>query len=182
MKVINLKKQQKNSRFCSFVLFTKVTKPHEKPWKGKHSSHFFVSQHFFLELRMRPKVHSSWPANRRRIWFFICCCNTSRTNLNFKENRSSLSPMTAKICFKIENHGSTISNQLNFQSEIDKHWSHQLYLTSIFSNFHQLARLKVCLKMVLNCIALVIQLINIMTMAVIMMSKSYKKIIIIHGI
>ena len=39
--VINLKKQPKNSRFYSLVLFTK---PDKKPWKRKHSSHCFVSQ------------------------------------------------------------------------------------------------------------------------------------------
>ena len=44
MKVVNLKKQAKNTRFYSLVLFTK---PHEKPWKRKHSSNCFVSQHFF---------------------------------------------------------------------------------------------------------------------------------------
>ena len=44
MKVIDLKKQAKNSRFYSLVSFTR---PHEKPWKRKHSSDCFVSQHFF---------------------------------------------------------------------------------------------------------------------------------------
>ena len=44
MKVIDLKKQAKNSRFYSLVSFTR---PHEKPWKRKHSSNCFVSQHFF---------------------------------------------------------------------------------------------------------------------------------------
>ena len=44
MKVIYLKKQPKNSGIYSLVSFTK---PHEMPWKRKHSSHCFFSQHFF---------------------------------------------------------------------------------------------------------------------------------------
>ena len=45
MKVIDVKKQAwaKNS-FYSLISFTR---PHEKPWKRKHSSNCFVSQHFF---------------------------------------------------------------------------------------------------------------------------------------
>ena len=55
MKVINLKKQAKNSRFYSLVLFTR---PHEKPWKRKHSSNCFVSQHFF-----------TWGWDQKSIYF-----------------------------------------------------------------------------------------------------------------
>ena len=44
MKVIDLNKQPKISRLYLLVLFTK---PHEMPWTRKHSSHCFVSQHFF---------------------------------------------------------------------------------------------------------------------------------------
>ena len=54
------------------------------------------------------------------------------------------------------NHWSTISHHChlwNFQLEIDKHWS-WLYFTSMFSNNNRITRLKVRLKLGLNCIAL----------------------------
>ena len=44
-----------------------------------------------------------------------------------------------------------MSPQLSFQSEIDKLWS-WFYFTTIFSDYDQIARLKVLFKVVLNCI------------------------------
>ena len=47
MEVINLMKQAKNSKFYSLVSFTR---PHEKPWKRKHSFHQAVAQGTFVSL------------------------------------------------------------------------------------------------------------------------------------
>ena len=60
MKVIYLRKQTKNSRIYSLVLFrTTFTKPHEKPWK-ECINPIALSPKLdstFLHLRVRPKFH-----------------------------------------------------------------------------------------------------------------------------
>ena len=116
MKVIYLKKQAKNSRFYSLVSFTR---PHEKPWKRKHSS----NSPTFLHLRMRPKAHRLGEENNffYMLWQYKLDKNFY---LTFEKNWSLLSSMTAKICFKIlmkslVDHFS----QQSFESEIDKLWS-----------------------------------------------------------
>ena len=91
VKVIDLKKQPKNSRFYSLVLFIKS---HEKPWKKAFIPRLCLPT--FHHLRMRPKVHCFWPAIRRRIWFFYMLWQyklDKNFNLTFEESRSLLSSM-----------------------------------------------------------------------------------------
>ena len=84
MKVINLKKQPKNSKFYSLVSFTKAP---EKPWKRKHSSDCFVGIIWllclptFLHSRMRPKV-TILICNEKKNQIFICCGNISWINIS----------------------------------------------------------------------------------------------------
>ena len=141
MKVINLMKQAKNSKFYSLVSFTR---PHEKPWKRKHSSHQAVAQgtwfvSLFLHICDSKKKH--WHARIARIaktfdkiWYLwplpTSHCFVSQDcltwgwdqksinfdlqfymlwqykldknfDLTFREKRSLLSSMNAKICFKM---------------------------------------------------------------------------------
>ena len=103
MKVIYLKKQAKNARFNSLVLFTR---PHEKPRKRKHSSNFFVSQHFFTWEWDQKSIyfHLQWEEESdflhavAAVWQYKLDKNF---DLTFEENRSLLSSMAAKICLKM---------------------------------------------------------------------------------
>ena len=81
--------QQRIQEAYSLVLFIK---PHEKPWKRKHSSNWFVSHHFF-----------SWGWNQEFIDFDLQLDEESDFlhDVALQENRALLSSMTAKICFKM---------------------------------------------------------------------------------
>ena len=132
MKVIYLMKQPKKSRFYSLVSFTK---PQEKPWKRKYSSHCFVSQHFL-----------TWGWDQNFVIFLLWQYKLDKNfNLTFEKNRSLLSPMSqwlpkyASKCWW--NHNFTSSSQQRFQSEIDKHWN-WFYFTTIFLNYNWITRLK----------------------------------------
>ena len=87
--------------------------------------------------------------------------------LTFEENRSFLYSMTAKICFKMLMKSrldlfpsSQSSIWVYIDSEIDKHqyWFQDwqtlklALFTTFFFYYNQIAKLKVCLKVVLNCI------------------------------
>ena len=96
MKVIHLRKQTKNSRIYSLVLFsTMFTKPHEKPWK-ECINPIALSPKLdstFLHLRVRPKIYCFWSAIKRRIWFFTYCCklacNTSWATISNKLSKTT---------------------------------------------------------------------------------------------
>ena len=118
----------------------------------KHSLHWFVSQHFFswqlgqkfwvviFDLQLEEEsdfLHAVVIQAGQKFQFSLC------------KNRSFLSSMTAKICFKmlmksLVNHFPS----MEFQSEIDKH------LSWFFTNYYGIVRLKVLLKLVLYCIDL----------------------------
>ena len=99
MKVINLKKQPKKSRFYSLVQFTK---PHERPWKRKHSSHCFVSQHFFTWGWDQISINFNLQWKEESDFLYAVAKQAGQKFLsNLVENRSLLSSMTAKICIKM---------------------------------------------------------------------------------
>ena len=98
MMVIDLKKQAKNS-------LVSLTRPHEnlKPWKGKHSSDYIVSQHFYTwEWDQKPIMidfHLQWEEESDflpcdMLWQYML---DKKFDLTFEEKRSLLSSMTAKI-------------------------------------------------------------------------------------
>ena len=78
MKVTGLKKQPKNSRFYSLVLFTKP----QKTWNIKHSSHCFVCQHFFTKGWDQTWKFIFLICNKKKNQIFTCCCNTSWTKIS----------------------------------------------------------------------------------------------------
>ena len=89
--------------FSALVLFTR---PHEKPWKRKHSSNCFVSQHSFTWGWDQKSIYFDlhWFCNEKQnqIFYMLWQYKLDKNfNLTFDENRSLLSSMAAKICFKM---------------------------------------------------------------------------------
>ena len=106
MKIINLKKQAKNSRFCSLALLLLFTRPHEKPWKRKHSwhTHLIALSPNISSLENEAKSPSILICNEKKnqIFYMLWQYKLDKNfDLTFEENRSLLSSMTAKICFKM---------------------------------------------------------------------------------
>ena len=152
--VINLKKQTKNSRFYSLVFFTK---PHEKPWKRKHLSNCFVSQHFF-----------TWGWDQKSIYFDLQSEEESYVlhAVAIQAGQKFLSNLWRKQILDVFNNCQDMLQNVDdittlpfpvnwvFNQRLTniEHWS-WFYFTNIFVNNNGIARLKVHLKVVLNCMA-----------------------------
>ena len=138
--IINLKKQPKNSRFFHWYCLQRYMKSHEKESIHPISLSCNVSQHFF-----------NWELNQKFIIFDLQLEEESDMN------RSLLSSMPAKICFKmlikwLINHSvNKVFNQRLSNNEVGLFHNN-------FLNNNWIARFKVCLKLVLNCIDLNIDL------------------------
>ena len=153
MKVIDLKKQPKNSRFYSLVSFTK---PHEKPWKRKHSFHCFVSQHFFTWGWDQCSPHPHLQIGEE-CWFFIAVAVQAGQKFQSNLWRKQISLIFNDCQDMLENVDEIIMISLSFpvirvfnrrlrDIEVGLFYNH-------FLNDNRIARLKVLLKLVLNHIA-----------------------------
>ena len=149
MIIIYLKKQPKNSRFYSLVSFTK---PHEKPWKRKHSSNLSPN---ISSLEDETKSQSTLICSEKKNQIFYMLWQyklDKKFNPTFKENRFLLSAMHVKICFKM-----LMKSLVNLAFHIK--WGFNQRLTNIevgciiqqvFLDYNRIARLKVSLKVVLK--------------------------------
>ena len=151
MKVIDLKKQAKNSRFYSLVSFTR---PHEKPWKRKHSSDCIVSQHFF-----------TWEWDQKSIDFHL----QREEELDFlhavaiQAEQKFQSNLQRKQIFVIFNGCQdmlkNVDEIIGRPFPVNKVFNWRLtnfkvssILQQFFLDYNRIARLKVRSKVVLNCI------------------------------
>ena len=83
MKVIDLKKQQKNTRFYSLASFTK---PDEKPWKRKHSSYCFVSNISWIEDETKSPLILICNEKKNQIFYMLLQCKLdNESNLQRKQ-------------------------------------------------------------------------------------------------
>ena len=149
MIVIYLKKQRKNSRFYSLVSFTK---PHEKPWKKKHSSNLSPN---ISSLEDETKNQSTLICSEKKYQIFCMLWQyklDKKFNLTFKENRFLLSSMPVTICFKM-----LMKSLVNLASPIKWVFNQRLtkievgcIIQQVFLDYDRIARLKVSLKVVLN--------------------------------
>ena len=129
MIIIYLKKQPKNSRFYSLVSFTK---PHEKPWKRKHSSNLSPN---ISSLEDETKSQSTLICSEKKNQIFlhvvaIQAGQKIQSNLQRKQIFvicNACQDMLQNVDEIISQPG--ISHQMGFQSEIDKHWSWLYYTT-----------------------------------------------------
>ena len=150
MKVINLKKQAKNSRFYSLVSFTR---PHEKPWKRKHSSNCFVSQHFF-----------TWEWDQKSIDFHLQWEEESDFlhAVAIQAGQKFRSNLWRKQIFVIFNDCQDMLQNVDeiISQPFPVNWVFNQRLTNFevgfilqpILDYNQIARLKVSLKVILNSI------------------------------
>ena len=103
------------------ILFSGIV--YKATWKAMKKKAFIplLCLPTFLHLRMRPKVYCFWSAIKRNQIFYMLFQYKlgNNFNLTFEENRTLLSSMNAKICFKmLLNHYSTISVTRGFNLKL----------------------------------------------------------------
>ena len=100
----------------------------------------------FLHLRMRPKVHRFSFAMRRRIRFLNAVAIQAGQKIPFNLRRKQIFVIFNDCQNMLKNFPSTEFSIGDWQT------SKLVYFTTIFLDYNRIARLKVCLKVVLNLI------------------------------